>query len=109
MTPELFKMREKLDFVVCKWTGKDYHSTTPSDYIAFAKYIGYPNWNKKEKAPTRGRFIVDIDNPKIQQIIELACGPHTLTILKMVHIRAKMNDQSKRTKNNTQTNQTDNC
>lgn len=84
-----FRYRFLLDEIVAEWTGKSQVHTNMRDYADFAEYIGFPNFDYKRNIIIKGGMIVDIDNPKIQHILELAKGPHTKTILKMVHLRAQ--------------------
>lgn len=90
-----------LEPIIEKWSreclGKPLsNSHRTSVYKNFAKYIGhYPS-------PNVSQWIVDITNPKIQHILDLAAGPHGVTILKIINLRVQ-DDQNKRTENNAQT------
>lgn len=81
---------EKLDFVIAKWFGEGWYMAQGIPFRAFAALIGDPWMDfNTEKAingsvPTGRNFIVDVENPKVQKLLDLACGPHSDTILKMI-------------------------
>lgn len=71
---------QKLDSVLSRWAVKHQNTLKWLDYVKFARFIGYP------EDPERN-FVVDIENPEVQRIIDLAYGPHGDTILKMLEIK----------------------
>lgn len=73
---------DKLDAVMQIWRNKVREDLHRPDYVAFAKFIGWPpNENN--------RYVVNILKPEIQQIIDTLHGPHTKALLKVMEIRNK--------------------
>lgn len=88
MTDEDLIYVDKLDEAVRLWSGKTWRDTGTSDYVDFATFIGFPNWDSE------GDYIVDHRKPEIRRIIDMIIGPHGKTILKILTVQAERNEAS---------------
>lgn len=83
MTPEEEFWTEKLDKAILNWKVCGYLNNPKyrKDVVSFAKFIGYPTKDED-------KWIVDINNPEIQRILDSLNGPHHKTIFKMLELKA---------------------